>query len=384
MRLFYFACFDLGTNEGGCKLHVEGITCGLAKLGWDITLFSVAEDINEQQPDYPFEHVLTERKHVSIASELLFQLKLAFKLFFSRILHPDVVYIRSSFMMFAPVAYALLLKIPFFYEINGIQANETSHRYIAKIAEKIENLFLKKVAGIFCVTEELKEYFMKRTGLPENCFHVVHNGADADIWPEDGFCREVEDRLNIGFLGHFQDRQGLETIFRALPKIHREISNVHLIVGGSGPEENRYKKYVNELGIEEIVEFVGFVNKKELPLFLSKADVVVASYTSEFANGSTGLSPIKMFTYLSCERLVVASDVSSLSDFRKCPAVIFAKPDDPDDFAKKIVGVLEMTQQEHDLLGKKARRFILDGYTWDHVAKKTDEKIKHWCKSLRK
>lgn len=384
MRLYYFAGYDLESCKGGCKLHVEGITTGLAKLGWDVTLFSAAENIKSQQPNYPFKCVLTQRKRVSIIHQLWYQLKIAFKLFFCIKDRPDVVYIRSNFMAFPPIFYARFFKIPFFYEINGIQSNETSRQHLVMIAENIENWFLKKVTGIFCVTDELREYFMNRTGLPADRFYVVHNGVDADLWPEGGVQREREDTLNIGFLGHFQARQGLETIFQAIPKISKEIDNLRFIIGGTGLEEERYKQHVKDLGLEDRVEFVGFVNKKDIPAFLAKSDVTVAPYTLEFAKGGTGLSPIKIFTYLACERIVVASALSGLSDFKKCSAVRFAIPDDPDDFAQKIVEVLKMTCQEREILGKQAGQFILDGYTWDHVAQKTTEKIKLWCKVLRK
>jgi glycosyltransferase involved in cell wall biosynthesis len=380
MRLFYFVEFDIGSDEGGCTAHAEGLTRGLHKLGWEITLFSGAESETVRQPKYPFRNVLTKVQPGNLIQLLLTQFRLGYKLLRFKDVGPDVIYVRSSFALFAPMLYARLKKIPYFYEINGIKAQETGRVTLTKIAEKVENWFLKGATGIFCVTSELKEYFMKRAGLPEDKFTVIHNGVDADIWPppDDITTYKKKDCFYIGYLGHFARRQGVETVIRALPKIRQEIGDVRLIVGGSGPEEEHYKKIPEEVGVSAFVEFPGFVPRHRLSSFLSQCDIVVAPYTLDFAKGSTGLSPIKMYTYLACERIIVASDLHGLCDFRGCPAVRFAAPDDPDDFSRAIVEILKMSSADRKRLGREGREFILAGYTWDHVAKQTSDCILNW------
>jgi glycosyltransferase involved in cell wall biosynthesis len=363
---------DLGVNLGGFQSHVLGITKGLHKLGWDVVLFS--GDCGNEQPDVDFKQVLVKNKPGSLLGVLLYQFRLMFALLKTRG-RPDAVYIRTNYSQIVPVLYALINGIPYYYEINGIQSLETGKPLLAKIAEKVENFFMRRASGIFTVTSELKEYLQKRTGVSASKFCVVANGADIDMCAEESSSSEESEFLKVGFMGAFQERQGIETFLKTLPLVKSEISNVKYVVAGRGADEEKYKVLVKELGVSESVDFAGFVTRDRLGSVLSTFDVSVAPYTAAFGSGETGLSPLKIFTYLVCERVCVISELGSLENFRVCPAVFFAKPDEVESFAGEILKVLKMGKDERLQLGRVGREFVLGNYTWDHSALKTSKFI---------
>ena len=316
MRLFYFAGFDLGASECGRTSHVEGIVRGLHKLGWEITLFSCKDAGDAKQPSFPFASILINRRSGALKHQIMDQVRLAWRMLRWKGGKPDVIYIRNRFSMLVPVFYALIHKIPYFYEVNGLKEFETAHQFFLSMALKTENWVLRHSRGIFPVTEELRNHFLKRTGLSESRFVVIPNGADTSIWSEEikSSVRRSDKELTIGFVGQFAARHGVETVIWALPLVRQELGDVRFVVAGSGPEESQYKFLAERLGVSEYVHLPGYIPKDKLGSLLAGFDVTVAPYTAEFAKTGTGLSPLKIFTYLVCERVVVASDLTGLLD----------------------------------------------------------------------
>ncbi|MHC4394353.1 MAG: glycosyltransferase family 4 protein [Planctomycetota bacterium] len=377
MRIFYFAGFDLGSSECGKTSHVEGVVYGLHRLGWEVTLFSCKDQNSTIQRTFPFPHVLIKRKNHLLKHQIFDQIRLAWKLFWWKDTKPEVIYIRNRLTMLVPVLYAIIHRVPFFYEINGLKQFETSHKSLVNMALKIENWVLRHAKGILPVTSELKEHYSQRTKISENKFKVISNGADVNLWQPNVYFINSNDKTHftIGFLGHFHPRQGAETIIKALPSIRDQIGNVRLVLAGSGEKKEEYQRLTADLGLSKYVDFTGYIKKENIASVVAGFDIAVAPYTSEFGETQTGLSPLKIFTYLACERLVVASDLSGLQSFSDCPAIFFAKADDSQDFAMVIVEALKRDHSERISLGKQGRQYVLDGYSWDQIAQKITKHI---------
>ncbi len=382
MKLMYFTVAELATIKSGAKSHIEGILYGLYKLGWDITLFSAEDSSGVQQPRYPFRHVLIRRATSSLKDQLMEQVRLGVKLLFWREVKPDCVYIRANYSLIVPVFFALLHSIPYFVEINALAEIEGRHKRLIPLAVRVENWILKHACGVFLVTKELRDYFIKRTGLPAEKFEVIANACETDICDTAIESGRVGCDNIVGFLGSFQERQGVETILYAAPIIRRAIPGARFIFAGTGSEEERYRTLAEVLGVFEAVEFPGFVSQEHVASMIESFDVAVAPYIGMLAKIPMG-SPLKVYTYLGCGRVVVTSDLPSLHIFKECSAVRFATPDDPEDFAIAIIAVLRMTPQKRAELGRAGREYILNGFTWDISAKRTADHIVRWCEKAQ-
>jgi D-inositol-3-phosphate glycosyltransferase len=119
------------------------------------------------------------------------------------------------------------------------------------------------------------------------------------------------------YVGRFDPRKGLETLVRAMAHLRdQNISSLAemrlVIVGGSDPhqadgqERRRIEALVSELGLTDWVDFAGMIGHDRLPLYYSAADVcVVPSHYEPF-----GLVAIEA---MACGTPVIASDVGGLS-----------------------------------------------------------------------
>jgi glycosyltransferase involved in cell wall biosynthesis len=368
MRLYYFTSLDLEKARSGARDHIEGVVSGLVRLGWEVTLFSSALGGKTRPPDLGCRHILTPKRDLSVRSQGLEQMRLLRILLQKDPPSPDAVYVRYAFSMLTPFLYALRMGVPYFLEVNAVARLESIHPRLAGLGVALENRALRQARQTFVVTRELCDLLARRASLPAKRFTVMPNGVD-DALLRNGHRSFDRARPTVGFLGTFQERQGIETLLRALPRVIEVVPEVRIVLAGHGAELERSVRRARELSLEDRVSFPGRVDKQEIGPLVQTFDVAVAPFTplQERLMGS----PVKLFTYLACGAPVVTTTLPSLDVFRGCPAVLFARPDDPADLAEKIIRTLRTPSEQRRELAETARAFVRKGHTWSQIARRT-------------
>ncbi len=183
------------------------------------------------------------------------------------------------------------------------------------------------------------------------------------------------------YVGRFDPRKGIETLVRAHAQLVERSADVRnlrlLIVGGSDPQEadgverQRIEGIVDRLGIGASIEFVGMVGHDRLPLYYTAADVcVIPSHYEPF-----GLVAIEA---MACGTPVVASAVGGLK-FTVLPEEtgLLVPAKDEAAFAQAIERILT-----DDLWAQKVRKQavtrVRDNFSWTGVA----VQLSDLCRSL--
>lgn len=114
--------------------------------------------------------------------------------------------------------------------------------------------------------------------------------------------------FNVLFLGVLIKRKGVSDLLKAIKILDnsRKMDNIHFIIAGSGEEESNLKAECSDLGLNELVEFTGWITGEKKTHLLEKSQMLVLPSYNE------GL-PIAVLEAISYGLPVVATDVGDIS-----------------------------------------------------------------------
>jgi glycosyltransferase involved in cell wall biosynthesis len=170
-------------------------------------------------------------------------------------------------------------------------------------------------------------------------------------------------RFLVVYLGVMGPQEGLDLLLESLEHlVERENrrDTLFVLVGG-GTELPRLRKLAEKKGLGEFVRFTGRLPDAELAEYLSTADVCVAPDPKNPMNDKSTMN--KILEYMAYARPVVLFD---LTEGRRSAgdAALYARPNDPADFAAKIRTLLDSETLRHHL-GQAGRRRIEESLNWE-------------------
>lgn len=127
---------------------------------------------------------------------------------------------------------------------------------------------LNKIDKLVSVSRAAQDFARKTFGLDSQ---VVPNAVDISRFRtgnKDGY---VDDK--IVFLGRLVDRKGCRLLVEAFALLHKSHPAARLCIAGDGPQRQSLEALVRKMGIEEAVEFLGFIDEAEKPAFLASAHI---------------------------------------------------------------------------------------------------------------
>ncbi|KAE9635588.1 glycosyltransferase [Defluviitalea raffinosedens] len=148
----------------------------------------------------------------------------------------------------------------------------------SKIRNIIVNMFEKIVMRhsdlIITVGQELRT--LRRTYTKKE-IKVIPNGVKFNTF-YNGIKHKPEHDLTMIYMGKLDDWAGVDLPIKAMPQLIKIIPNIKYLIIGEGPSEKKLKEMAKQLGVEKNVEFLGLKSYEELPYYLSKADIGIATF----------------------------------------------------------------------------------------------------------
>lgn len=378
-KLWYIAQENLSREGYAGTIHSREDVKELRKFGWRVKLFGKA-DKSYKPPDGVNEIIVqTINPYFAFFYHLLFELKLILLLIKAEE-KPDFVFFRGPSENILFGIYLRLMKYPFGMELNGV----FKYRY-----DKIGNFhdlfqlicdrfFFKNCKIIITVTEELKD--LARNESKSDCIiSVARNGVNHDIIKP---C--LNNRKNniydfkIGYLGKCYIHRGHELALETVAKLKKINYNIGFTFVGGGPNVNKLKEMVNNLEIYDQIEFIDEVPQKEVGNFIADCDLMWAYFDDWYRYRLTGLSPLKIWTYLSLGKPVIVRDPGGLLDhYKNVPGIFYYNGENDEGLSKFILEIWEENKKEGlKKIGVEARKHIKKNISWKKHAKIIDESLK--------
>lgn len=170
----------------------------------------------------------------------------------------------------------------------------------------LDKFTAKLARGEVCVSESVKVFQQKKTGLPDIFFTVIHNGVDAKLFtaPNEKInAREKTAPIKIGFLGRLDRQKGVDILINALRLIPPSLNDKWTaLIAGVGAEEKNLRHL--SAGMNN-VHFVGYQSAPQD--FLRSLDLCVMPSRFE------GFGLVAVEAQL-CGAVVVASALDALRE----------------------------------------------------------------------
>lgn len=216
------------------------------------------------------------------------------------------------------------------------------------------------------ISPSVKEFAVQHMGFaPEDVevlYYPLPSHSFAEPTPES--VTELRERLGIaaddpviGAVTRFHPVKGIRYLVEAFARLSREYPRARLILVGQGPEEERLRRQVRELGVERQVVFAGF--QRDVQRYVKLFSVsVVPSLEEGF--GLVALESLALGIPVVASRLGGLPDVV---DHGKTGLLV--EPADPDAITAGIARILG-DRDLHRLMSEAgpaaAQRYSLDGY----------------------
>ncbi len=212
----------------------------------------------------------------------------------------------------------------------------------------------------------VKRFAIKRGHLDANRVFVVRNVPALDriklVTPEPELKRGR--RYLLAFVGAMEVQDGVENILYALHNLIYKCGrqDVSVVMMGDGGYAPTLRALAHELGLDEFVNFTGWIEAKDIVRYLTVADV---GLTPEPANGlNEYCTTVKTMEYMALGKPVVTFDLAE-THLTAQDAALYAIPNLVEDFASKIAILLD-DQQLRIKMGAIGRKYIEEELNWEH------------------
>jgi glycosyltransferase involved in cell wall biosynthesis len=322
---------EIGFEEaGGQNVYVRYVGETLAKLGWQVDMFTrkVKSDdptIVQHSPHCRTIRLVAGPERFIPRDEIFEYMPQFVDAFEAFCRHERICYplIHTNYWLSAWIGLQLKARhqiqlVHTYHSLGAVKYQITNQPAIAPIRLNIEKQILEQADCIIATSPQEQEYLRTLVSKQGNV-KIIPYGTDVETFHT---IPKAEARAKLGldgdeqivlYVGRFDPRKGIETLIRASAqtKAFAEGNLKLVIVGGScpdridGQERNRIEQIVQETGLTERTLFAGQVKHNMLPFYYAAADVcVIPSHYETF-----GLVAIEA---MACGTPVIASDVGGL------------------------------------------------------------------------
>ncbi|PYV17732.1 MAG: glycosyltransferase WbuB [Acidobacteria bacterium] len=273
----------------------------------------------------------------------------------------------------------LIFLVAWFYRLFGVRfifdhLDLSPELYLAKFSRKdffyrlvclAERLSFKTAAVSLATNQSFREIAIERGGKSPDRVFIVRVSPVPQKMRRAGTFPELKEGkpLLVVYLGVMGPQDGVDIFIEAveyLVKTKRRTDTQFALIGG-GTEQPRLKQMANEKGLGPAVKFTGRLPFEDVARYLSTADVGAAPDPLNDMNDRSTMG--KILEYMCYEIPVVLFE---LTEGRRSAdnSALYAKPNDPVDFAEKINQLLDSESLRREL-GARGRRRIEEVFNWE-------------------
>lgn len=302
---------------------------------------------------------------------LYHQVRLAIKIFNTQrfhILHacnpPDLIWIVA-------LPFKLLFGVKIIFDHHDInpelfEAKFGKKGFFHSLLLLMERATFKFADTCIATNESYKEIAITRGKKRADDVFVVRSGPKIDVAKQRPINPKWRGgrRFLVGYVGVIGEQEGLDLLVKSINFIVKNLgrSDIQFIVVGDGPALRSIVKLAEAEGVLEFITFTGRVSDEVLFEVLSTSDVCVNPDKVNEMNDKSTMN--KILEYMAFSKPIVQFDVT---EGRRSAgaASLYAAPNDSQDFAEKILRVLDSPSVSRQM-GEIGRHRLETQLSWEH------------------
>jgi glycosyltransferase involved in cell wall biosynthesis len=245
-------------------------------------------------------------------------------------------------------------------------ARRGSNRLLYRLVLGLEWVSYRMADLVLATNESYKTVAVRRGGMRSEDVFVVGSGPDLTTFtpvPADPALRRGRRHL-ISFIGEMAPQDGLDQALRALSRLGESRDDWYAMFAGDGSAVEDLRRLTTRLGLDDRVEFVGWLQGENLRRLLCSSDVcLVPDPKTAFSDAST---LVKIGEYMAMSRSIAAYDLTE-SRLTAGDAALYARPNDPDDLARAIAELLDDPDRRAEM-GRIGRERVEQMLSWERAS----------------
>lgn len=351
---------------GGIETHTDGLSRYLSKHD-GIELYVITFGDGNKQFKKANLKIYVISKALHLFSSPIGTLRLQ-KII--RKINPDIILVHGTYIPYSFIALFFRRKYPMVLTIHGVMKKEITYHRRRKllfcrllIDKVIEKYVVNKIQNIIAVSLHIKNEISNMT---KSTIRVIQNGIDFEA------IQNVQQRKSLAhpcilFIGELSKLKGVDLLIQAIPIIKKVVPNIHVFIGGTGPQAEELKELVKELKVEKNAEFLGFVSGDEKYSYYKSADICAFPSTYDPFG-------IVVLEAMACGKPVIVSCVNGVQlplpfMMEDGKTGLLFKSGNIEDLAEKVIILLE-NEELRKKMGDAGRASAKE-FSWDKIAEQT-------------
>lgn len=267
---------------------------------------------------------------------------------------PDIVHIHSSF------GASFYRSVPFVYLaswakkaiINHIHGSEFDKFYVnaGNKKKKLVKKIWSKCTKFIVLSEEWKKTFS--VVIPKEKMEVIENYSKIN-----SNVNRKENHNQVLFLGAINQMKGCYDIVDVIANVKKQIPNIKMIIAGDGEIEQVKQKSI-KMGVENNIDFPGWVRADEKDMILRESDVFFLPSYSE------GM-PMSILDAMGYGLPIVSSNVGGISKLVHNGVNGYSfEPGNVEKFSESIIELLTNDEKRKDA-SKESLNIVINEYSFE-------------------
>jgi glycosyltransferase involved in cell wall biosynthesis len=230
---------------------------------------------------------------------------------------------------------------------------------------------LYRRAAFHAISESTRDDLARR-GVARERIRVIHPGIDANWFRPDPAIRRTAEPTFV-YVGRIKRYKGIETAIRAVDLARRQGRALRLEIVGQGDDRRRLEDIVARLGLNDLVQFRGWVSEAE------KRDLLRRSWGLILPSAKEGWG-IANIEASACGTPALASDRPGLRDSVQDGRTGFLFPHGDVEALASVLLRLAGDPELVERLGAEGRHFA-ETLSWERAARETEQHLQETLKS---